>query len=178
MSKLPAVRPIALLKSLKQYNAMQTFLPRRSFAESAKCLDNKRLNKQRVETFQLYNIVVGQRFDSITDEILGPADGFRNHPAARMWKTSPHMLCLYGMYISEECNRRGIQDHRGLGYFFERRMSRHPFIIPAWLSDDRIDRVTYTHQCNLIRKDAEFYRPQFPDISIGEAFKTDYYWPV
>lgn len=32
---------------------MQTFLPYKSFEQSAACLDNKRLGKQRVEVLQI-----------------------------------------------------------------------------------------------------------------------------
>ena len=34
---------------------MQTFLPYKSFEKSAKCLDYKRLGKQRIETWQIYS---------------------------------------------------------------------------------------------------------------------------
>ena len=36
---------------------MQTFLPHRDFEQSAKCLDMKRLGKQRVEAYQLLLIM-------------------------------------------------------------------------------------------------------------------------
>lgn len=158
---------------------MQTFLPNLSYLESAKSLDSRRLNKQKVECLQIYNAVIGLRLDPITDEVLGQATGWINHPAVRMWKKYPGCLMLYSWHIAKECERRNINDHRGLLYFFERRMNRHPFIIPNWWTDPDIrQRIAYTHQCNLIRKDAEYYKPLFPNVSIGEAFKTDYYWPV
>ena len=34
---------------------MQTFLPYSDFIKSAKCLDYRRLGKQRVEAWQIYN---------------------------------------------------------------------------------------------------------------------------
>lgn len=51
---------------------MQTFLPYKSFAESAACLDNKRLGKQRVEVLQ------------ILKALHNPSYGWQNHPAVKM----------------------------------------------------------------------------------------------
>ena len=158
---------------------MQSFLTSRSYKETAQHLDTKRLQEQRVECIQIYNCVIGQRLDVITDEIKGPAVGYMNHPAVRMWRSYPHALLLYAWYISRECDARGINDHRAVRYFFERRMDRHPFIIPHWWADEhKRDRIIYTHRCNLIRKDVSHYRPLFPDITIDEAFRVDYEWPV
>lgn len=56
---------------------MQTFLPYPSFRESAKCLDNKRLGKQRVECIQ------------IIKAINNPKYGWQNHPAVKMWRGTP-----------------------------------------------------------------------------------------
>jgi len=53
---------------------MQTFLPQISFKESAECLDNRRLGKQRVEAMQ------------IMKALLLPEYGWKNHPAVKMWK--------------------------------------------------------------------------------------------
>ena len=39
---------------------MQTFLPYQNFIKSAKCLDYKRLGKQRVEALQIHNIISGE----------------------------------------------------------------------------------------------------------------------
>jgi len=54
---------------------MQTFMPYGSqYDQTAKCLDVKRLGKQRVETYQ------------ILKALLGESKGWRNHPATRMWE--------------------------------------------------------------------------------------------
>ena len=50
---------------------MQTFLPYPDYYQSARCLDNKRLGKQRVEALQIHNIVSGKR----------TTGGWINHPA-------------------------------------------------------------------------------------------------
>jgi hypothetical protein len=54
---------------------MQTFLPSTSFIQSAKCLDYKRLGKQRVEAKTIINILEGKT----------TSNAWRNHPATKMW---------------------------------------------------------------------------------------------
>ena len=54
---------------------MQTFLPYTDFIKSAKCLDYKRLGKQRVEAKQILNILLGETTKA----------GWTNHPAVLMW---------------------------------------------------------------------------------------------
>jgi hypothetical protein len=61
---------------------MQTFLPYKDFKKSAKVLDNKRLGKQRVEAFQILNILLGRT----------KTKGWRNHPAVLMWKGHSNAL--------------------------------------------------------------------------------------
>ena len=48
---------------------MQTFLPYPDFVASARCLDRRRLGKQRVEVLQLLRA------------LLVPGSGWANHPA-------------------------------------------------------------------------------------------------
>ena len=77
---------------------MQTFLPYPSFAQSAKCLDSRRLGKQRVETLQLLK--------ALTE----PAYGWQNHPATRMWRGYVPALASYGVTICNEWLSRGYRD--------------------------------------------------------------------
>lgn len=53
---------------------MQTFLPYVNFAESAKCLDYRRLGKQRVEAKQ------------ILDVLNGKTTAWQNHPCVKALK--------------------------------------------------------------------------------------------
>ena len=53
---------------------MQTFLPYRSMSESVRCLDYRRLGKQRVEAFQILNALAGK------------SKGWTSHPATKMWR--------------------------------------------------------------------------------------------
>jgi len=72
---------------------MQTFLPYPNLYESVKCLDDKRLGKQRVEAMQMYNCLVeGSRWE--------------NHPAVVMWRGYEHILATYHNICIEEWVRR------------------------------------------------------------------------
>jgi hypothetical protein len=64
---------------------MQTFLPYANVKKSVKCLDSKRLGKQRVEAFQILNILLNRTKTS----------GWRNHPAVKMWKGHENALKVY-----------------------------------------------------------------------------------
>lgn len=77
---------------------MQTFLPYSDFKQSAQCLDNKRLGKQRVEALQILK--------AITD----PSYGWQNHPAVKMWRGYEHALSKYALEICDEWIKRGFKD--------------------------------------------------------------------
>ena len=64
---------------------MQTFLPHKSFNESFKVLDYRRLGKQRVEAKQILNVLL----DRTTTK------GWRNHPIVRMWAGYENALKQY-----------------------------------------------------------------------------------
>ena len=53
---------------------MQTFLPFMDIEKSAKCLDTKRLGKQRVEALQIFECLMVKE------------TRWKNHPAVKMWK--------------------------------------------------------------------------------------------
>jgi len=56
---------------------MQTFLPYTDFIQSAKCLDYRRLGKQRLEAKTILNILLNETTKA----------GWRNHPAVLMWSS-------------------------------------------------------------------------------------------
>ena len=64
---------------------MQTFLPYDNFNLSLEVLDYRRLGKQRVESFQLLNALLGRT----------ESKGWINHPIAKMWKGYENSLKLY-----------------------------------------------------------------------------------
>jgi hypothetical protein len=123
---------------------MQTFLPYADFDKSAACLDTKRLGKQRVETKQILNA------------LLGKSKGWVNHPATKMWRGHEIALAVYGIAICEEWRKRGYKDN--LLPFFEaflkeegNKRTKKP---PSWLGRED---VHASHRANLIRKDYDFY---------------------
>lgn len=128
---------------------MQTFLPFKDFTKSAKVLDWKRLGKQRAETKQIYNA------------LTIPNSGWRHHPAVRMWKGYEKALLRYGIAICREWRRRGYKDSQ-LSWFLAR-LSEHKerLVYPSWLGTRKFHR---SHQSNLLRKDAGFYRSKFSAV--------------
>lgn len=128
---------------------MQTFLPYRSFAKTARALDNRRLGKQRVEVLQILNALTGKRL------------GWRHHPAVKMWRGHEDMLVLYGLIISREWQRRGHDDtcFGKIGAFLEGRTLKRS--LPPWLGEPIVHR---SHQSVLARKDPLHYAPQFGDV--------------
>jgi hypothetical protein len=64
---------------------MQTFLPYSDYEASAQTLDNKRLNKQILEGYQILKVLSG----------ASPSGAWRNHPAVLMWERSEVELHRY-----------------------------------------------------------------------------------
>src|SRR3954447_26845831 len=77
---------------------MQTFLPYADPRESAAVLDDRRLGKQRVETFQVLRA------------LTWPTYGWKNHPVAKMWRGFVPALGAYGLACTDAWERRGRVD--------------------------------------------------------------------
>lgn len=141
---------------------VNTFLPSPDFAESARMLDRQRLGKQRVETLQILRAN------------MGITKGWRNHPAAVMWRDYELALSLYGIYICAEWRMRGYKDTCGLQITMLRATLEHngsSDAMPPWLG---LDALHESHQSNLLRKDPVFYGKygwEVPD-------DLPYVWPV
>ena len=133
---------------------MQTFLPYASFEDTAKCLDYKRLGKQRVEALQIHNIVSGKR----------TTGGWVNHPAVVMWRDYPDALALSHNTMISEWISRGYNNNMPL-------LEYNSVEYPTWLGDNRLHS---SHRANLIRKDSSFYGwPWWDDDP-----DMPYYWPT
>lgn len=143
---------------------MQTFLPYKSFIQSAQVLDNKRLGKQRVEVLQILNTLTGK------------SNGWSNHPAVKMWRGYEKALCAYGLEICEEWHyNRGYNDTCwDKIYDIERELFRDwsdiSTFYPPWLTDE----FCLSHQSNLVRKNPDHYRKYFPNVPDD----LPYIWPV
>lgn len=131
---------------------MQTFLPYPSIIKSLRCLDNKRLGKQRVETLQILRA------------LCGITKGWQNHPATRMWRDYEGALTMYYNQTLFEWERRGFQNN------MERiRDIREP-LLPPWFGD--LD-FHAAHRSNLLRKDFAYYC----QFHWQEPLDLPYIWP-
>ncbi len=151
---------------------MQTFLPYSDFWQSARVLDDKRLGKQRVETFQILNVLMG------VDKFGEPKThkGWVNHPATVMWRQYPHALAYYGWVICSTWIERGFKDSLS-DKFYAVFMDEVPYCPvpedgwekPYWLGDSEFH---LSHRSNLLRKDPVFYHEEF----FGTPLDLPYVW--
>lgn len=133
---------------------MNTFLPFPTFADSARVLDNKRLNKQIVEAYQL---IQGQ---------------WPNHPCSKMWSKNIECLKLYFNFCLQEW-----KIVRGKNHKFDF-MICDKWEFPTWINEPL---VFFTHKVNLLRKDFFWYSQHITDTFIIEnlsTFPEGYFWPV
>ena len=77
---------------------MQTFMPYSDIDKSVRCLDYRRLGKQRVEAMQTYN------------QITKGKGGYPHHPVNRMWGKYPDALAYYQNACIEEWIDRGYKN--------------------------------------------------------------------
>lgn len=139
---------------------MQTFMPDSDFSICAERLDNARLNKQRVEAKQIWQVLNGE------------TNAWRNHPAVTMWRGYEAALADYGLSMAIEWGRRNGNDHADLrGWFAERCNSSYDYYIPDWVFNDELHD---SHRSNLIRKDEAFYGSMFK----AAPRSMPYLWPV
>jgi hypothetical protein len=131
---------------------MQTFLPYPDFIKTAKCLDYRRLGKQRVEVKQILNA-------------LKNGGGWSNHPAVKMWRGFEPALAKYGNVMILEWKNRGYNNT--MEYFH----CHEDCPLPPWFGDEKIHS---SHRANLIRKDPEFYCK----FGWEEDPIEGYVWPV
>ena len=158
---------------------MQTFLPFADFDKTAQVLDNRRLNKQRIETYQIMGVLTRLRIEN--GEFLPRTNGaWLMHPAVRMWAGYELTLVFYAQAISEEWVRRGFNDHARLAEQTEllwhearsQKLIHKPAFDPDWIGNTNFHT---SHQSNLLRKDIGHYSKHFPSyIPLG----LPYIWPI
>ena len=142
---------------------MQTFLPYPSFAESARCLDDRRLGKQRVEVLQILRALRGE------------TRGWRNHPATKMWEGYQDTLISYGIAVCLEWRRRGYND--GVLDQLWQYTASTPFDTshPPWFHNLRFHEA---HQASLYQKDPKHYSQFKNAIARPCCDRCKYYWPT
>ena len=132
---------------------MQTFMPYDSINESVRCLDYRRLGKQRVEALQILNALAGR------------SKGWVNHPATKMWRGHEAALSYYKDLCIEEWVRRGYRNT------MQRESSYEAVVMPKWMGRED---VHASHRSNLLRKDPDHYG------RLGWSVPDDlpYVWPA
>lgn len=149
---------------------MQAFLPFADFRLTAEALDDRRLGKQRVEVLQILRALTREKY------------GWQHHPAVLMWRGYEEALGAYGLAVCSAWTERGRADTvdpkireelAALGIASPRSQEQLAAAgaLPPWLSDEALHR---SHRAALLRKDAVWYGPRFPDAPED----ADYVWPV
>jgi len=122
---------------------MQIFLPYPNFRQSLRALDNKRLGKQRVETYQIISAITRRpKLDGT------PYKGWLNHPCTVMWRNNLPALKMYLNISIEEWVSRGFKntmDFEDIDDEVE---------MPEWFGNDKFHS---SHRANLLKKEPEFY---------------------
>ncbi len=144
---------------------MQTFLPYPDPRASASVLDDRRLGKQRVETFQALRA------------LTWPQYGWKHHPVVRMWRGFVPALVSYGLVCVDEWRARGRADATRAA-LLEFTGGAEPDwdelhdagAVPPWVGDEALH---LSHRSALVRKEPEHYRPIFGDIPDD----LPYVWP-
>lgn len=132
------------------------------YSKQAEVLDNRRLNKQALEAWQILMVLVE----------LNPAGqdrkpkGWRSHPAVKMWKGYEQALLEYLLAMVAEWHRRGYNSTIGdkaiatyqRAVELGRAEQRAVKAIPAWQADQELfEQIAQTHRQALLVKDYEYY---------------------
>jgi hypothetical protein len=133
---------------------VQTFLPYADFQKSVEVLDYRRLGKQRVESFQVLNVLLNRT----------QTKGWRNHPVTLMWTGYESALKLYQNITIREWIRRGYNNNMS-----NEEIEPCSAAMPIWFGNEEFHR---SHRSNLLRKDFKYYSQYF-----DEPNDLEYYWP-
>lgn len=157
---------------------MQTFLPSADASVSAVILDNKRLNKQILEGYQILNVLSG----------MSKTGGWKNHPAVLMWRGYERGLWEYIQAMIHEAKLRGIRtenNEANLNRLKEQCWEDWGSQAPSfWKDDGKVMRLITTHRANLFKKDPMYYAQfQYAVTSIhnvpccsNKKQPCQYYW--
>lgn len=133
---------------------MQTFLPYANIEKSMKVLDSRRLGKQRVEAFQILNILLKRTKSS----------AWKNHPAVKMWRGRANALKYYFNKSVEEWLNRGYNNT------MKKETIKGKIVFPNWLGKRKFHS---SHKSNLLRKNPDHYQK----FNWREPNNLPYVWP-
>lgn len=124
---------------------MQIFLPYSDMRKSLETLDNKRLGKQRVETYQIISAIIKRpKLDG------SPYKGWLKHPCTIMWKNYVPALKHYMNLSIMEWVSRGFQNTME-----KEKVVDSEIVYPPFLGNERFHS---SHRANLLKKEPEFYQ--------------------
>lgn len=149
---------------------MQTFLPYPNFIDSARCLDYRRLGKQRVECKQILQALGVPVGGPLRDK----PSSWRSHPATRMWEGHEYSLSIYGIAVCREWRDRGYKDTLWPQFMDAANYTlRHGYetAAPEWIGCDEFHS---SHRSNLLRKLPEHYS----QFGWSEPDDLPYVWPI
>lgn len=154
---------------LRRYNlTMQTFLPYKSFTESVRCLDDKRLGKQRVEAAQILTILTSTYVVPISKfgQPVTQRQSWTQHPAVKMWRGYEESLKVYYNLCRAEWIARGFTNNLPPLV-----VGTWQVALPTWIGHEEFHA---SHRSNLLRKDPEWYG----QFGWTEPADLPYSWPV
>jgi hypothetical protein len=163
---------------------MQTFVPiTTSFEDIAKVLDNKRLNKQALEGWQiLMNLL---ELDPEGNHRI--SKGWSNHPAVKMWRGHEMALHYYIQAMVAEWKRRGYKStigdkaHATIMRAIELGIIEDSSPLnPAWMAyQPQYKEIASSHRLALLSKEYEWYSQfEWPEDCGSRPETYDYIWPV
>ena len=134
---------------------MQVFICDMSMEKFAAILDDKRLNKQIVEAFQ----IVEDRLPTL------------NHPAYLFWKNHKPELRMYMTFLCEEYTKRFGREHKCSSVCLSPETKDFSFIRD-------FDIVFLSMKVNLLRKNYDWYSKFFCVNKSVDDYPDGYYWSI
>jgi hypothetical protein len=162
---------------------MQTFVPiaTDNYREIAKTLDNRRLNKQALEGWQiLMNLL---ELDP-QGEFRQPR-GWRNHPAVKMWANHETELYSYIIAMTDEWIARGYKTTIGDKATETLKVAYQNALVyaeskPDWMTNQvKYEEIASSHRRALLVKDYAWYSQfNWPEDTGQEPIEYEYVWPT
>lgn len=166
---------------------MQTFVPLTSSVQDiAKVLDNKRLNKQALEGWQILMTLL--ELDPQGNHRV--PKGWYNHPAVKMWRGHEMALFMYVHEMVQEWKSRGYKSTIGdkawgtiqvaISRGLISGINENTLSAPEWVDNKQLfEQIASSHRTALLNKDYEWYSQFGWAEDLGYCPDTyDYIWPV
>lgn len=140
---------------------MQTFITTTSgWRDVAKTLDNKRLNKQALEGWQIMLTLL----ELDPEGNHRTPKGWVNHPAVKMWRGHEHELLMYVNTMTIEWIARGYKStilEKSLATFARgvaTGKTTSKSLEPSWMLDPvKFEAIASSHRTALLAKNYEWY---------------------